>query len=76
MSSEAQKYWRYSQECTRQAVQADALELRDRLLDLARLWKEAAMCEEMNAKRLREEVSRRAVERDDVQFPRRVRVTI
>jgi len=48
--SEAQKYWQYSQECTKQAVQAETPELRDRLLELARIWTEAALCEESNAK--------------------------
>ena len=52
-SSEAEKYWQYSQECTRQAVEADTFELRDQLLDLARLWTEAALREEMNSKTLR-----------------------
>jgi len=49
MPSEAKKYWQYSQECTRQAVEAETAELRDQLLDLARMWTEAALCEEMNA---------------------------
>lgn len=52
-SSEAEKYWQYSQECTRQAVEADTPELRDQLLELARLWTEAALREEMNSKTLR-----------------------
>jgi hypothetical protein len=52
-SSEAEKYWQYSQECTRQAVEADTPELRDQLLDLARLWTEAAVREELNSKTLR-----------------------
>jgi hypothetical protein len=49
--SEAKKYWRYSRECTKQAFQAETPELRDQLLDLARMWTEAALCEELNAKR-------------------------
>jgi hypothetical protein len=49
MPSEAEKYWRYSRECTRQAVEAETQELRDQLLTLARLWIEAAMCEKLNA---------------------------
>jgi hypothetical protein len=52
-SSEAEKYWQYSQECTRQAVEADTPELRDQLLDLARLWTVAALREELNSKTLR-----------------------
>ncbi len=51
MPSEAKKYWRYSQECTKQAVEAETEDLRDQLLSLARLWTEAAMCEELSAKR-------------------------
>jgi hypothetical protein len=52
-SSEAENYWQYSQECIRQAVEADTSELRDQLLDLARLWIQAALCEESNSKTLR-----------------------
>ncbi len=51
MPSEAETYWQYSRECTRQAVQAETPELRDQLLDLARVWTEAALREELNAKR-------------------------
>ena len=47
MPSEAKKYWQYSQECTRQAVEAETAELRDHLLDLARIWTEAALLEEL-----------------------------
>jgi hypothetical protein len=50
MPCEAEKYWRYSRECAKQAVEAETPELRDQLLDLARVWTEAALCEEMNAK--------------------------
>ena len=50
MPSEAKKYWQYSQECTRQAVEAETAELRDQLLDLARMWTEAALLVETNAK--------------------------
>ena len=52
MPSEAHKYWQYSQECTKQAVQAATPQLRDQLLDLARMWTEAASREELNSKRL------------------------
>jgi hypothetical protein len=47
MSSAAEMYWRYSQKCTRQAVEAETDELRDQLLGLARLWTEGAVCEEL-----------------------------
>lgn len=57
MSSEAKKYWQYSAECGRQAVRADTPELRDQLLDLARVWAAAAIREEMESKRLREEAA-------------------
>jgi hypothetical protein len=53
MPTEAQTYWQYSQECTRQALQADDPKLRDQLLELARVWTEAAVREEINAKSLR-----------------------
>jgi hypothetical protein len=51
MPSHAKRYWQYSQECSRQAVEAETPELRDQLLDLARVWTEAAMCEELNGSR-------------------------
>jgi hypothetical protein len=50
MPSEAEKYWQYSRECMRLALEAP--ELCDQLLELARLWTEAALCEQMNAKPL------------------------
>jgi hypothetical protein len=50
MPSEAEKYWQYSRECARQAVEAETAELRDQLLDLARMWTEAALLKESNAK--------------------------
>lgn len=39
----AQGYWQYSQECIRQAVEADTPELRDQMLELARTWNQAAL---------------------------------
>ena len=51
MPSEAKKYWQYARECSRQAVEAETPELRGQLLDLARVWTEAAMCEELNPNR-------------------------
>ncbi len=51
MLGEAEKYWEYSRECTRQALEAETPQLRDQLLELARTWTEAALCEELNAKR-------------------------
>ncbi|MFZ3224049.1 MAG: hypothetical protein WA425_06845 [Xanthobacteraceae bacterium] len=50
--SEVEKYWRYSQEYARQAVEADTPEHRDQLLDLARLFSGAALRAEMNSKTL------------------------
>ena len=50
LSSEAEKYWQYSQECARQAVEANTPELRDQLLGLARLWTAAALRKELNSK--------------------------
>jgi hypothetical protein len=46
MRSEAQRYENYARECVRQASQADTVELREKLLDLARVWMEAAITEE------------------------------
>jgi hypothetical protein len=51
MPGEAEKYWGYSRECTRQALEAETPGLRDQLLGLARMWTEAALCAELNAKR-------------------------
>ena len=51
MPCEAEKYWQYSRECSQQAVEAETPELRDQLLDLARMWTEAALYEELNTKR-------------------------
>jgi hypothetical protein len=48
MPPEAEKYWQYSRECTKQAVEAETPELRDQLLGLARLWTEAALREQTN----------------------------
>jgi hypothetical protein len=50
VSSEAETYWQYSQECARQAVEAETPELRDQLLGLARLWTAAALRKELNSK--------------------------
>jgi hypothetical protein len=50
VACEGKKYWQYSRECTRQALEAETPELRDQLLGLARMWTEAALCEELNAK--------------------------
>jgi hypothetical protein len=46
MSSEAKKYHEYARECVGLAGLADTMELREELLDLARLWMEAALDEE------------------------------
>jgi hypothetical protein len=43
--SEAKKYWQYARECTAQALEAETPQLRDQLLDLARVWTEAAFRE-------------------------------
>jgi len=50
MPSDAQTYRQYSRDCMKLALEAP--ELCDQLLELARLWTEAALCEEMNAKPL------------------------
>lgn len=50
MPSEAEKYWQYSRECTRQALEAETAQQRDQLLGLAKVWTEAALYEEMSAK--------------------------
>ena len=49
MKSEAEKYWQYAKECSKQALEADTPQLRDQLLGLVRIWTEAAVCEETRA---------------------------
>ena len=49
MPREAEKYRQYSRECLKQAVEAETPELRDQLLELARVWTAAALREEMDA---------------------------
>jgi hypothetical protein len=44
--SEAQKYHRYARDCLRLAEQATDVARRDKLLDLAREWLDAALTEE------------------------------
>jgi len=46
MLSEAKKYHGYARECVRLAGQAQTPELRDQLIDLARIWMDAALIEE------------------------------
>jgi len=46
MSPEAKKYYGYARECTRLAGEADTIEKRNKLLDLARVWRDAAVTEE------------------------------
>ena len=46
MLSEARKYHAYAHECVRLAGQAKTPELRDKLIDLARIWMDAALTEE------------------------------
>jgi hypothetical protein len=43
MSREAQKYRDYARECLRQAEEAHTSERRDKLLELARVWADAAL---------------------------------
>ena len=44
--SEAKKYHDYARECVRLAGQAETPELRDKLIELARVWMDAALTEE------------------------------
>jgi hypothetical protein len=48
MLSEAKKYHGYARECLRVAEEATRADLRDRLIELSRLWMEAALQEENN----------------------------
>jgi hypothetical protein len=51
MPGESEKYWEYSRECTEQALETEVPALRNQLLDLARMWTQAALSVELNAKR-------------------------
>jgi hypothetical protein len=44
--SEAKKYHGYTRECVRLAGRAETPELRDKLIELARVWMDAALSEE------------------------------
>jgi hypothetical protein len=57
MRFEADKYRAYARECLRQAEEADSETTRDKLLDLARVWTQAAWVEDSAA---REQQLRRA----------------
>ena len=46
MSWEAKKYHGYARECARLAEQAETVEKRNKLLELARVWLDAAIIEE------------------------------
>jgi hypothetical protein len=49
MSWEARKYHGYARECARLAEQADSVEKRNKLFELARVWMDAALVEEQAA---------------------------
>jgi hypothetical protein len=49
MSWEAKKYYAYARECARLAEQTNSVEKRNKLLELARVWMDAALIEEQAA---------------------------
>ena len=49
MSWQAKKYRDYASECLRLAQQADSIEKRNKLLELARVWADAAVVEDQLA---------------------------
>jgi hypothetical protein len=49
VASEARKYHGYALECVRLAGHAEKPEARDKLLSLARVWRDAALIEEKTA---------------------------
>jgi hypothetical protein len=51
MPSDARKYEEYARECVRLAGHAGTAEARDQLLDLARVWMDAALNEDDAEKR-------------------------
>ena len=52
---EAKKYHAYALECLRQAEAADTPDAREKLIDLSRVWMEAALNEERHHLRRQEE---------------------
>jgi hypothetical protein len=53
MSWEANKYRNYGRECLRLADEANSVDTRIKLLELARIWMDAALLEEQAALRAR-----------------------
>jgi hypothetical protein len=53
MSWHVQKYHGYSRECVRLAEEASSAEKRNKLLELARVWADAALVEEQAAGRVK-----------------------
>ena len=53
MSWQAEKYHKYSRECVRLAEEANSVEKRTKLLELARVWTDAALVEEQAAGRVK-----------------------
>jgi hypothetical protein len=53
MSWRAEKYHGYSRECVRLAKEASSVENRNKLLELARVWADAALVEEQAAGRVK-----------------------
>jgi hypothetical protein len=49
MLEKAKEYHEYARECVRMAEQADSEETRGKLLELARVWTNAALLEEEDA---------------------------
>jgi hypothetical protein len=45
--SEATKYYAYARECLRQAEAADTADRREKLIELSRVWVEAALNEQL-----------------------------
>lgn len=55
MSWEVTKYRNYARECMRLAEEARSVETRNKLIELAQVWSEAAVLEQEVATRLRAE---------------------
>ena len=49
MSYEAKKYHAYARECLQLAEKADRVEVREKLIELSRIWREAALNEERHS---------------------------
>jgi hypothetical protein len=53
---EAKKYYAYARECLRQAETAEKADAREKLIELSRVWMEAALNERLNVSTRQEQL--------------------